>query len=234
MKTFDEPDDPDQQDHRRQNPRNIKFQHFRKIESGSGIRLRKKIPVSPSPTARTEQRNQKSSERQEIIADNEILKVQDRTSPAERLKRFPEIESENAGKRKNEQKHTRDQCRFPTGKTELVNPECDHILRNGNQRCNRRDAQKQEEDGSTNHAEFHIEKNTGQSDKDQRRPLIRRNAVGETTWENDESRADRNKGIKPDNDRRLLRKRLLSGNITAADRNTADTCLLYTSDAADE
>ena len=104
MKPFDEPDHPDQENDNRKNISNVDSHNVRKMESDSGIRLRQEVSVSPAAFPGTEECNHQSPERQEIIADNEILQIQNTGSFPQRLEALPQIESKNAGKRTEEQK----------------------------------------------------------------------------------------------------------------------------------
>ena len=114
----------------------------------SGIGFRQKILPFPSRVPAAEQDDQDGSQRQTDVADEPVFEVQDGTGPSQRVDVFPEVESEDAGDgshRCDEEIHP--DCFFP-GEVPLIHHEGDQIFKNGHDRCDARNAQKQEE----NHA----------------------------------------------------------------------------------
>ena len=104
----------------------------------------------------------------------------------------------------------------------FIDAECNQVLRNRDQRRQSRNAQEQEEDETAHHAVFHVQEDAGKCDENQSRSLSRRDAVCEAARENDESGADRDKGVERNDNGRLLRQRLRLGDVASADCDAAD------------
>ena len=110
MEPLHKPDHPDQQNDDGQNPCDVERKQTREVEAASGVRFRQEVLKPPAATARTEQRDQQCAKRKEIVTHDKVFQVKHAGSLAQRLETLPEIETEDAGKREDEEQDSRQNC----------------------------------------------------------------------------------------------------------------------------
>ena len=89
----------DEKEHHGQYPGEIKTQRLGELQTGTGIRLCNELIPAPAVAMTAEQDEHKGTERQDIVADDEVLKVKHTASRAKRLEARPQIEAQDTGNR---------------------------------------------------------------------------------------------------------------------------------------
>ena len=133
MEPLDDPDYPDCQNDCRKSPAHIGYEEMRELPAFSGIEFFIKILAAPAETVGTENRQVECAERQKIVADDEVFKVQHVGIFSKRTELLPEVESENARHGKRRKDDTEDGTGFFTAPAEFVHAECRKVFKHGDQ-----------------------------------------------------------------------------------------------------
>ena len=98
------------------------------------VGLFNKLIPAPSIAARTENNENERADGQDIIADDEVLKVKYRRSLSQRLEEGPHIKAKRAGEREHEQDDRVVKARLLAAPAKLVHAHCHDVLEHGQHR----------------------------------------------------------------------------------------------------
>lgn len=212
----------DEQHDKRQDVGEVHAQAAADFQPLARVCLGKVIVKPPAVARNAEQQVDKRAERQEQIADEKVLEVEDGAAERREKVRLPDVIAEDAGQRQNRNQHEVDERGLLPRPVEQLHVAADDVLKHRKDGGERRKRHENEEQAAPESAERHIGKDVGQGDEDEVRPRIRVDAVAEAGGENDETRRDGNKSVERDHAHRLAEQRVISADVTAEDRHRAD------------
>ncbi len=183
------------QDQHWQNELEVVFQAWTDLESGTGICLCQILIEAPAPFRYTEQEVDEGTDRQQQIADQKILCIQDVTV-SDQVQVAPDVVAEDTWHAGDQDDHAVDQGSFPAGPAKHIHTEGHDIFKDGDDCGEAGKGHEQEEQGSPDPAAVHMDKHVWQGDEDQFWTGANFDAVAEAGWENDQTGHDRYEGIK--------------------------------------
>ena len=217
-----EPLDQNDQDQDWQYELEIGLEFGRELESLSGIRLCKIVVKAPSEFSDAEEKENKGTKRQQEIADQKVLTVQN-IAPADDSETAPDVIAQNAGDAADQNHGEVTQNGFFAIPAKVVDSRGNEILEHSGNCGKAGKRHKDKEQGSPQPAARHVQEDLRQRDKDQRRPLPGIHIVGKACGENNEACHQRNEGIQCTNADGLAGQCLLTGHIAAKDLESSNS-----------
>ena len=205
-----------------QNIRCIEADPFREAYALAGVGLGNKVIPAPAIAARAEAKVDKASQRQEVVADEEVLQVQHAGAFAERLEAAPDVEAKNAGQRQQDDSDDAIADGFlalPAGQVADAGGDVLEHGDNGGHSCEKH---KEEEERAPDAAAAHSVEHVGQRDEEQVRAGVRLNAEAEAGREDNQAGNNRHEGIQRHDIHRFTRQALLLADVAAEDSERAD------------
>ena len=204
-----------------QNIAEIVFHPVRDLEALACIRLFLEIVKAPAEFGHAEYRKDQRADREQKVADDEILAVEDIT-PADQVYGAPEIVSERTGNTCRQQDNKADHRRFHSAPPEVVHTGGDDVFKYRDNGRQAREGHEDEEQRTPQPTERHVDKYLRQGDEDQRGSRRRLYIIREAGGENDQTRYDRDKGIQRGDPQRLAAEGEVLAHITAEDLHRRD------------
>ena len=180
--------------------------------------------VLPAPAAagNAEQQIDQRAQRQEQIADEEILKIQHRTAEGCKAVPAPHIVPQHTGhgqRRDEEQVH---KAGFFAGAAGQLHAAADDVLEDGQHGGKRRKGHEQEKQAAPQPAHRHVGEDVGQGDEDQAGTGGLVHTVGETGREDDEAGRDGHEGIQRHDADGLAQQSVFLADVAAEDGHGTD------------
>ena len=169
----------DVENDQRQNIRRIEANPFREAYALTGVGLGDEVIPAPAIAARAEAKVDKASQRQQVVADEEVLQVKHAGALAERLDIAPDVEAKNAGQRQqndSDDANANGFLAFPAGQIADAGGD---VLENGDNCGHSCEEHEEEEERAPDAATAHSIEHVGQRDEEQVRAGVRLNAEAE-------------------------------------------------------
>ena len=212
----------DVENDQRQNIGCIEADPFREAYALTGVGLGDEVIPAPAIAARAEAKVDKASQRQQVVADEEVLQVKHAGALAERLDIAPDVEAKNAGQRQqndSDDANANGFLAFPAGQIADAGGD---VLENGDNCGHSCEEHEEEEERAPDAATAHSIEHVGQRDEEQVRAGVRLNAEAEAGREDNQAGNNRYEGIQRHDIHRFTRQALLLADVTAEDSERAD------------
>lgn len=196
-----------------QYPSQVKPEPLRKLHTLPSISFSDKAVPAPAESMTAEQHECDRADRQQVIAQYEILKIHQAGPSSKRLYPREDIEPQNAGQSQKGKYAEIHPGRLTTIPLPHVHAVGNDVLHHSDDRRQSRNAHKNKEQCSPETAAYHFIKYIGQSDENQPRPGSRLHAEGEAGREYYEAGHQRHQRIEAYYEQRLLRYRALFAKI---------------------
>ena len=212
----------DVENDQRQNIRCIEADPFREAYALTGVGLGDKVIPAPAIAARAEAKVDKASQRQQVVADEEVLQVKHAGALAERLEAAPDVEAENAGQR---QQNNSDDAKadgflaLPAGQVADAGGDVLEHGDNGGHSCKEHE---EEEERAPDAAAAHSVEHIGQRDEEQVRAGVRLNAEAEAGREDNQAGNNRYEGVQRHDIHCFTSQALLLADVAAEDSERTD------------
>ena len=212
----------DVENDQRQNIRCIEADPFREGHALTGVGLGDKVIPAPAIAARAEAKVDKASQRQQIVADEEVLQVKHAGALAERLDIAPDVEAKNAGQRQQNDSDDANANSFLAFPASQVADAGVDVLEHGDNCGHSCKKHEEEEERAPDAAAAHSVEYVGQRDEEQVRAGVRLNAEAEAGREDNQTGDNRNEGVQCHDIHRFTRQALLLADVAAEDSERAD------------
>ena len=212
----------DVENDQRQNIRCIEADPFREAYALTGVGLGDKVIPAPAIAARAEAKVDKASQRQQVVADEEVLQVKHAGAFAERLEAAPDVEAENAGQRQQDDSDDAIADGFLALPASQVADAGGDVLEHGDNGGHSCEKHEEEEERAPDAAAAHSVEDVGQRDEEQVRAGVRLNAEAEAGREDNQAGNNRHEGIQRHDIHRFTRQALLLADVAAEDSECAN------------
>ena len=140
------------------------------LPSTAGVGFLHKLLPTPAPLAHREDHKDQRAQRQQNIADQEVLQVQERGAPAQGVNLRQEIKAQRTGQGQDQQQQAVDQAGlFPAPSTH-VHTAGEDVFKDRQHRRKRGKGHKHKEQRAPKISHRHVIEHVGQRNKDQARP----------------------------------------------------------------
>ena len=212
----------DVENDQRQNIRCIEADPFREAYALTGVGLGDKVIPAPAIAARAEAKVDKASQRQQVVADEEVLQIQHAGALAERLEAAPDVEAKNAGQRQQDDSDDAIADGFLALPASQVADAGGDVLEHGDNGGHSCKEHEEKEECAPDAATAHSVKHVGQRDEEQVRAGVRLNAEAEAGREDNQAGNNRHEGVQRHDIHRFTRQALLLADVAAEDSERAD------------
>ena len=211
----------DEEDNQRQDIGCIKAHPFREGNALAGVNLFDELIPAPAVAGGAEGQEHQTAERQDIVADEEVLQVQHAGAFAQRLEAAPDVEAENAwqGQQNHADNSEGDETTAVTA-GQLADAGDNHLENSDNcgQRC---EEHEEEEERAPDTSAAHSVEHVGQRDEEQVRTSVRLDTKAKAGREDNQAGNDSYKGIEEHNPQCLVSELLLLADVAAEDGQRA-------------
>ena len=190
---------------------------FGEANALAGVNLFDELIPAPAIAGGAEGQEHQAAQRQDVVADKEVLQVQHAGAFAKRLEAAPDVEAENAGQgQQNHADNSKGDETTAVTAGQLADAGDNHLEHSNNcgQCC---EEHEEEEERAPDTAAAHSVEDVGQRDEEQVRAGVRLDAKAEAGREDNQAGNDSYEGIEEHNPQCLVSELLLLADVAAED-----------------
>ena len=192
------------------------------LEAFAGVDFLLVVVPAPAVAGDAEQQVDEGAQRQEEVADEEILHIQHRTAEDGEAVPGPDVVAQHTGQREGDDEEEVDKAGLLTVPAGQLHAAADDVLEDGQHGGKRRKGHEQEEQAAPQTAHRHIGEDVGQGDEDEAGAAGLVHTVSEAGREDDEAGGDGDEGIQHHDADALAQQGVLFADVAAEDGHCTD------------